>query len=1017
MIRMQLGVPYVQRVDGNPNHTVTVAVVHTSKSLAVFGQGISKRVGELERRLYVLAFGSNPRCSETETVVGLYKLGFKCNNRSAKPKPGSMDGSFSLASTVEKGSGTGVLSASALNIIHELQQLILPCCLSKFEWEMYKWWAKDNNVFVFGGLGPGATGLQMNHSSGMGGLDTEIGSLQGKWHADISDALPLWTLGILMLKLPPGSDPGPFMFARCGLYIRETGVLIIYLLFRGNNLHSGFHPSYIKDKRKAWISKEAIEAIYNLADPQDRCFFVPYPTQVAYSRTAELAVSPPLIFGNLGAPVQHKLHAKTFSQDGHTVLGSYRDRCTRMSWEIVWGAINALLFAGLELTMDVDELFRSIEYLDENGERQTVEPPERHDLKRDAAYITEMRQYLAWHFALSEKYLIHITKDGYQTVQACLQLHRQAQEQSFPLVERCSVPSASAILSDTAPEHLIVDVIMWHVRVEDKDEVMVVPEAKTDWLYHPNNRATIAGFIHRNIPLNSAPLRKLYERLLLVADMPAVVPPAIPELSDLVEVQMDDGAPRSPSSPLSEPLFFLDPDSPVDFELGDLPDSPVQTPFTGLLDLLIIDDDGRQSDMEDVVWQKHEDQPPPPRLEDDSTTTVAADLMAVGNDWEQPCSLSEDSFTATADSTHTQLENGAIQIDSTHEVPPAPSEDCSAATVAVGLAKVSATSQVNGGHEPLPLQLNEGLTAESVNAIPPDPAALASSSLDDYEIEAIIDYGFDKDKRQVWCVTWKGYPSMELAWLHSEEFCNAKDIFSEYNACNAIVVRDVASLEAEDPDAASPGSVEDPNSGCKSNAEPESDFESNPSPKRKRRHKRSIQQPAPAPPEPVPLEPFPREDSFKPCMDLMSTSVLRTELKALQDMLAAANPSHTFKLFNPSTLLTQLSEMNDTNNVLASYLQFDDAVSDFSASVRLAQLQQVVGLVEPLCTALWQTDVLKQAAQWELCRTLLIVYSWLMQTAPALASALILVHQRSGTTLSEQFPLLCPFNKPRRALC
>ncbi|KAJ6477846.1 hypothetical protein C8R47DRAFT_1323241, partial [Mycena vitilis] len=513
MTRMCLGVPYIQRVDGNPNHTVTVAVAHTRESLVQFGNGIADRVGELEKDLYVLAFGRNPHGSDGESITALYQLGLKRNDRSAKAQPGSTDGSYSLASTVEKGQGQGCfqpavqaatpvaqqLISQALNIIHELQQLILPCCLSKFEWEMYKWWTKDNNVFVFGGLGPGATGLQMNHSSGMGGLDTSIGSLQGNWHTDRSDAPPLWTLGILMLKLPPGSDPGPFMLGRCGLYIREAGVLIIYLLFRGNDLHSGFHPSFIEDKRKAWIAKEAVEAVYNMAGPEDRCFFVPYPTQVAYSRAAELAVSPPLTFGNLGAPVHHKLHAKNFSQDGYTVLGSHRDRFTRLSREIIWGALNALAFAGLELTMETADLFRQLQYLDEAGKSCRIEPPQMHDIKHDAAYITKMRGYLAWHFVLSEKYLIRITKDGYQTVQACLRLRRQLQEQVFPPVERRAIQSFSSSPSESEPEHVVSDVVgrdvaegqvKWSVRVDAMDDVLVVPEMS--WLFHSRNRPLLA---------------------------------------------------------------------------------------------------------------------------------------------------------------------------------------------------------------------------------------------------------------------------------------------------------------------------------------------------------------------------------------------------------------------------------------------------------------------------------------------------------------------------------------------
>ncbi|KAJ7623921.1 hypothetical protein DFH06DRAFT_1142756 [Mycena polygramma] len=935
MTRMHLGVPYIQRVDGNANHTVTVAVAHTSTSLRQFGDGIAERVTDLEKRLYLLAFGSNPKCPPEETISGLYKLGLKRNDHSAKPTAGSTDGSYSLASTVEKGQGQGcfqpavqtatpmaqTLISEALVVIHELQQLILPCCLSKFEWEMYKWWAKDNNVFVFGGLGPGATGLQMNSSSGMGGLDTAIGSLQGKWHADISDAPPLWTLGILMLKLPPGSDPGPFMLGRSGLYIRETGILIIYLLFRGNDLHSGFHPSYIEDKRKAWIAKEAVEAVYDMAAPQDRFFFVPYPTQVAYSRAAELAVSPPLTFGNLGAPVYHKLHAKNFSQDGYAILGSHRDRFTRLSREIIWGTLNALAFAGLELTIETAELFRHLQYVDEDGKHCTIEPPDMHDLKHDAAYITKMRGHLAWHFVLSERYLIRITKDGYQTVQACLALRREAQEQIFPLVERRMIQPTQLAKFPGEPEFLISEVVrrevsegevMWSVRVENQDNVMIVPEGQTEWLYHPKNRDLIADFIRRHIPLNSAPLRQLYQRLLMTTAM-APAPPPIPSAA----------ASDALSHPSSPNVFrCLIPQLP-NLSSSLIPQVPAPRPRFYL--------------MEDIRWEERHWGPQSP------------DAPPRENEAELSPNVVED------------ICNGIVPAETTL---PRHGEGMQGAMALRPRPKPSSEEDTEGSPSiSSPLPLDE----------------------DEFEIENVVDYS-NENNQQRWCVHWKGYSSADDSWLEADKFGDAKVIFDNYNTLHGIVVDTLHDIgveggESDDDSLASGSEFGGPNA--------------------KRRRKRPKKPPQSS--EDGPLHPFPTQQSFKPCLQLMSSSMLRTELNSLKEVFAAVNSSHTFKIVNPSTVLTQLFELNETNNVIASYLQFDDSVTDFSASVRLAQLQQVVGLADPLCTALYQTDILKHAIQWELCRTLLVVYIWLKDTAPKLVSALILAHRRGGDTLAQTF--------------
>jgi hypothetical protein len=169
MIQMPLSVPFIQRIDGDPLNTVTCAVAHSSASLEIFG--IKSEVQELEQQLYILAFGSNPRRTDQPSIRALCGLGLKPNDRSAQNlSRDSRTGSSSLGNTVGKGEGRGVflpavqtstpeaslLIGNALKIIHKLQQLIMPCSLSKFEHEITKFYMTDNNVFVTGGLEPGA---------------------------------------------------------------------------------------------------------------------------------------------------------------------------------------------------------------------------------------------------------------------------------------------------------------------------------------------------------------------------------------------------------------------------------------------------------------------------------------------------------------------------------------------------------------------------------------------------------------------------------------------------------------------------------------------------------------------------------------------------------------------------------------------------------------------------------------------------------------------------------------------
>ncbi|THH15079.1 hypothetical protein EW146_g5349 [Bondarzewia mesenterica] len=110
------------------------------------------------------------------------------------------------------------------------------------EWEALEWLALDNNIIGFGGLESNNTGLQMNVSSENldGDLAETISSLQGGFHVDVNDFLDWWTLMTMVLRLPPDSDPGPFLLAHPGLYIREASISILWVMFKGNDLHLAF---------------------------------------------------------------------------------------------------------------------------------------------------------------------------------------------------------------------------------------------------------------------------------------------------------------------------------------------------------------------------------------------------------------------------------------------------------------------------------------------------------------------------------------------------------------------------------------------------------------------------------------------------------------------------------------------------------------------------------------------------------------------------------------------------------
>jgi hypothetical protein len=61
-----------------------------------------------------------------------------------------------------------------LQILHRLYRLIIPLCISRFEWDMMEFHGYENNVVTFGGLEPGPTSCQTNSSSSANSFDLHL---------------------------------------------------------------------------------------------------------------------------------------------------------------------------------------------------------------------------------------------------------------------------------------------------------------------------------------------------------------------------------------------------------------------------------------------------------------------------------------------------------------------------------------------------------------------------------------------------------------------------------------------------------------------------------------------------------------------------------------------------------------------------------------------------------------------------------------------------------------------------
>ncbi|KAJ7197472.1 hypothetical protein GGX14DRAFT_402705 [Mycena pura] len=185
MVKLPMGIPLVHHVNGDSNRAVTFVCGHTLESLKQFDEG--SKVEELMPRLLQLTWGTSQTDSAPATP-GIFELpGMQHNLRSKGIRPDAVpgDGSYNLASTHGEGEGPGIFMPAVqttippagehikelLQILHKLYRYIMPLSLSRVEWDMIEFSARENNVVAFGGLEPGPTSCQANGSSTANILD------------------------------------------------------------------------------------------------------------------------------------------------------------------------------------------------------------------------------------------------------------------------------------------------------------------------------------------------------------------------------------------------------------------------------------------------------------------------------------------------------------------------------------------------------------------------------------------------------------------------------------------------------------------------------------------------------------------------------------------------------------------------------------------------------------------------------------------------------------------------------
>ncbi|KAJ7181647.1 hypothetical protein C8R43DRAFT_941460 [Mycena crocata] len=490
MIQVTLGIPYVHRINSVAEHTLTVFCGHTLDSLKQLGD-VGFEVEVLADKLRLLTWG-------TETTPALFELpGLKTNlrskNNSADLRPG--DGSFNLASTHGEGEGLGIFLPAAqtaepeaahqihqvLQILHDMYRLIVPYCISNFEWEMLEFLGMDNNVMALGGLAPGPPSCQSNFSSIINHLSSDmelsesIGA-QGKLHEDEKDDPAGFTLVTVILKLAPGSDPGLFLCGRPGLYIHALGVWTFWMLFKGKDPHTGQAPTADPGEQSAYISWAQANAAWKSAAPQNRAAYVKYPSNSGDTRYTNQSIAPPLHFGNAGFILPHQETRKTFAMHGRGLLGDAHAYSNRLGRESFFLLKNVLAHCRLSLKYNTNELLRNTVYTDEKGGSHTLDEIP-FDIDDDESWAQICMDYVLPH-----------SKTDFLEVQRAMFAAQAAESQpriAIPTEHRVLLPGRSSANS-RPPARVVEEVLsrrqrgnqaLWTVRFQGCDTPEEVIEA------------------------------------------------------------------------------------------------------------------------------------------------------------------------------------------------------------------------------------------------------------------------------------------------------------------------------------------------------------------------------------------------------------------------------------------------------------------------------------------------------------------------------------------------------------
>ncbi|KAJ7607879.1 hypothetical protein FB45DRAFT_1039951 [Roridomyces roridus] len=989
MVRMPLGIPMVHHINGDPNMAVTVACAHSLKTLEMYDEG--QEIAELMPRLLELTWG----VAETADAPGspaIFELpGLQVNLRSeqlSSDRLNNGEGSFNLASTHGEGEGAGHFGpavqtnapaeaehiAEVLRILHRLYRLIMPLCISRFEWELMEFVGLDNNVVAFGGLDPGPTSCQLNSSAAatiynfdfcaadmpavsLSGLDASgSGSHESQWlnlrehihaanvqiralrdaigpqgrpHGDFQDDWLWFTLFVLLLRLPKGSDMGPFMFLRPALYLRESDEYVVFASFKANDIHSGTAPTYVKQMKDSMVSMEDADKLFKKYGPHVRCGYVLYPSFTATTRSTQVLYTRSLRF--LYTPADPRADSRRYyASHGQTVLGDHRSRFNRFGQEGVLGFKNFLAQCGLTSTLSTDALLASLTFRDERGSTRTLEPaPFNIDDDDEYRMMSVYRGYYAYWRDILALYPLGLTHSTFTAQQAKIS-RRLAETTERPdgiPKERNLVVLRSALSrgSFQTVEHILGrhkqgSEIIWSVLVTGSSEIRNVPQ-ETWWLHQGENAKKCLAYYsdsNASVPLGRSSAEQNNTNAAAITSSPnAITGTALDNASDNCV---------SPSTTLLDGVHGR----------GDQHNRGRkrrrQTP--------VYSSDSSESEPEDSASQltAPEDGGICPADESTAAPMSSADQYTTPNDSASEFTVPEDTTVNSAgQSTTTPTASEGVQSDEYFPESDSDSED----------------------------------------------GAPEQTKANEFTVEEIIDTRFKDGERQ-WLVKWEGYPASDNSWLRDEDFGHPAPMLESF--------RRKLGLD-KDPDVVMhpPTSDDEDAAGTRK--------------RNSRRTRRVIDE--------ILEEDIAPEIDLEFLRRLLDVPSLKSECAQVADLIGALAKPKQLSSINvtpheiATRILSQIEQQNDISFQLEFALTPEAGWSSHLAKLMMACVENIGTSLAGLTLHSEVGDLVQRGAQAQICRCLVAAYQWLVHLGPSLAKQLIQTLESQGERiLKEQFPEL-----------